>query len=86
LNPRKADHLYTHRLGRELIVLDTEANVAHTLNETASLLWSLCDGTRTADDLAAVMLARYRVEDVTARTDVERVLRQLRSLHLLQEE
>lgn len=46
----------------------------HHLNETATAVWELLDGTRTADDVVAVLADAYQVPTPVLGADVVSVL------------
>ena len=45
----------TRKFGDEILVYDRERNVGHCLNSTAAAAWKLCDGKRSASELAKIM-------------------------------
>lgn len=47
----RRDALVVQELYEEVLVFDTKTNKAHCLNQTASKIWRLCDGTNTVVDL-----------------------------------
>jgi hypothetical protein len=62
-------------MGTEIALYDPVADVLHVLNPTAALIWDLCDGEHTPDDMAQVIHSRFRVSphhDVMQ--DVQRTL------------
>jgi hypothetical protein len=68
----RSSDLVVEPVGDELIVFDSERNVAHSLNGIAARVWQACDGARDLDALAAhcgadeqtVRLALERLRDV----------------------
>jgi Coenzyme PQQ synthesis protein D (PqqD) len=72
-------------VGHELLLLDTETNQVHQLNETASFIWQRCDETPSAEDLADLLATEYSVDAQVAKEDAVEVLRKLRELKLLVE-
>jgi len=49
------EDVLTEELDDELLVYDNEHHIACRLNRTAALVWQSSDGTRTVDDLVAVL-------------------------------
>ena len=47
--------LVVKEMGVETMVYDSDNNKAHCLNQTASLVWKYCDGTRSAADIAQLV-------------------------------
>lgn len=52
--PKRKDAM-TKQLDQELLVLDTETNKAHCLNEIASRVWSLCDGETSVAEMVRAL-------------------------------
>lgn len=48
------------------LVFDPDTGDVQVLNETASFICTLLDGTRTADEIVAAVLLEFEVEDATA--------------------
>lgn len=71
-------------LDGHLSVLAAETGVVHTLNASASAVWLLLDGTRSADDIVEHLLGRYDVERGRLLQDVERVIADLTDRQLLE--
>jgi len=46
-------------MGDEILLYRPSTHKAIHLNETAAVIWKLCDGTRTVKDLVDCMLAEY---------------------------
>ncbi|MCP4663589.1 MAG: PqqD family protein, partial [bacterium] len=49
---RRRRGIECQELDDELLVTDVPADRAHFLNATMAAVWKLCDGTRTADQIA----------------------------------
>jgi len=75
--------LVVRELAGELLVYDRERNEAHSLNQTAALIWKHCDGNSTIAEL------RSRLEAATGDSIDEQVvryaLRKFTQLSLLEE-
>lgn len=52
MTARKIDGLLSERVGSELIVYNAKGNEAHALNDTAALVFDLCDGVTTREQMA----------------------------------
>ena len=53
LMPRaRSEQLLIHQLANEVLVYDLERNKAHSLNETAALVWNQCNGQTTVKETA----------------------------------
>ncbi len=81
--PRKMDHLIQHDMDEEVLVYDPVVDRTHRLNSSATLIWELCDGTRSLEDIARVLTEQFEVEFETALRDARAVLEQLKEEQLL---
>ncbi len=81
--PRKMDHLIQHGMDDEVLVYDPVVDRTHRLNVSATLIWELCDGTRSLEDIARVLTEQFEVEFETALQDAWTVLKQLKEEQLL---
>lgn len=62
-------------LGSELLVYDEGRDAYHLLNSTARLVWELCDGSRSAEQIADEVARVYpAIPDEQIRIDVARTL------------
>jgi hypothetical protein len=55
---RKSD-IFVENLPEEVVLYDKTNNKVHCLNKTAAAVWESCDGTRTVDDLARIVEAKF---------------------------
>ena len=60
-NPKIKTTLQIQEVDGEILVLDRENNEIHQLNNTASLIWKLCDGDHTYDEIAEIIVDNYDV-------------------------
>ena len=49
--PVRKQGLIVQDIGRETLLYSAEGKVIHALNPTAKLVWELCDGTHTIEDM-----------------------------------
>lgn len=68
---------------REVLLLDTESNLIHKLNQTASFIWRLLDQGRSADEIAGMLAKEFEVEEHVAARDVSSTLEKLLQLKLV---
>lgn len=61
LRPRRVDGLEVHEVKDGLIVFDPATERVHYLNPTASILFELCDGTRTVAELNDTLARLYHL-------------------------
>lgn len=67
----------------DLIVFDSESEEYYTLNRTAREVWDLADGTRTADDITALLAERYEVDATAVASDVAEIIANLADANLI---
>ena len=82
--PPKRKEAIVRRLDEEWLILDTETNKAHCLNETAARVWWLCDGKISVAEIVASL--RDDDESFPDETYVWFALKQLRKAGLLPRE
>ena len=76
MNPvaRKSE-IFAEKLPEEVVLYDKTNHKVHCLGKTAAAVWESCDGTKTVDDLAQIVEAKFG-----APTDREVVLLALEGL------
>jgi hypothetical protein len=63
------------RIDNELLLFDPAQTKILYCNETAALIWELCDGERTGDEIIAMLKEVYPDAGETIARDVETTLR-----------
>ena len=79
-HPRPSESFTSRDLGDEYLIYDRRNDQVHVLNGTARDILLLCDGSRSAGEVAAALVDKYGVDQSTARRDVERTIRELSEL------
>ena len=51
-HPKGRDDTVFRALAREWVLYDPGTDLLHVLNATAALVWSVCDGSRSEDEIA----------------------------------
>lgn len=74
---RRADGYRTELLDDEVLLYNPAQTRVIALNETAALVWQLCDGTRTRAEIVALIGEAYPEADAVA-ADVDNLLATLR--------
>jgi hypothetical protein len=70
----------------DLILYDASMNSVHILNRTANLIWELCDGMHTINDIEKAMRERFSVDrEYDLMRDIDQAVEQLLSKGLLVE-
>jgi hypothetical protein len=73
---RKPDYQLEELDGELLIYHPTESNVVYC-NQTASLIWHLCDGTHTSAEINALLSEAYPDAAASIPADIESTLHTL---------
>jgi hypothetical protein len=63
--PRPIADVEAHVLGDDLLLYRSASEMAYSLNSAAKMVWELCDGTRTVDEIAAEIATRLGAPDDT---------------------
>ena len=84
--PVRASAAREYQLGDELLLYVGNRESAYALNESARAIWDLCDGTRTADDIARELARIVGLPVENLRTDVDRTVVELLGRGLLEQE
>ena len=77
ISPKRTTHLIEHRMGNEVLLYDPVASRTHRLNKAAAMIWDLCDGGHSVEELAGLLTAQFEVEFDRAYDDTQAVVQQL---------
>jgi len=61
-NPIRAHSLEVNEAEDGLVVFDPTQDMVHHLNPSAAVIFDLCDGTRDADEIAAILAETYELD------------------------
>lgn len=75
--PARTPGCQTDRLGEETLVFCPARSETIYLNDTAALVWSLCDGARTVQQIVDLLSAAYPDAAGRVAVDVDQTLRLL---------
>lgn len=81
--PRRTPRTPWRDIDGHAVIVQTPASEVHELNPTATLLWSLADGTRGLDEIARAVSERFEVAPPDARDDAIRFYEGLEARGLL---
>ena len=81
---RQRADVVTQEISDELLVYDPASSSAISLNGSATRVWVLCDGTKTADEIAEVLASDIGVETAFLLEDVSLALDELHRHGLLE--
>ncbi len=72
------------KIAKETYVFDYYGQgKGHKLNEVASFIWHLLDGSNTLESISQKMTQEFSVDRMTAQSDLECFINELKSLELL---
>lgn len=72
-------------LDSDLLLLDTEGDQIHQLNQAATFIWRHVEEAPSPERLAALLAEAFDVDEQVAQTDVLETLKRLRALNLVVE-
>lgn len=78
-----ANGLLVREVDGEVLVLDTEADQIHQLNNSASMIWRLYAEGMAANEIAIALRSEFEIDDDTANRDVAAALTRFRELQLI---
>ncbi|MCS6926621.1 MAG: PqqD family protein [Candidatus Binatia bacterium] len=82
--PKRRSDLIVRVVDGETVILDRQKELVHQLNQTASYIWQQCDGTATAETIAARFAEAFAIDAETAAKDTAAIIQQLCQLQLLE--
>jgi hypothetical protein len=81
--PQRAEKVLGQRMNDTLVLLNPTDGNYYTLDDVGSRIWELCDGRRTAAEVATTICAEYDAPAETVRADVLELLEDLTSEKLV---
>lgn len=79
----KGDIVY-RRAGDEAILYNAKAKFIHMINSTAVLVWELCDGLHSIDEIEEIIRDKFEVSTKNdIRKDIQDIIEEFRKLKLL---
>jgi hypothetical protein len=75
--PQRAGSMAWQTIDGETVLLNIDARELLGVNDVASRVWVLCDGTHTVGEIAATVAAEFEVDQPTALADVRAFLDEL---------
>jgi pyrroloquinoline quinone biosynthesis protein D len=80
---RHGPDVVAQRAAGRHVLLNVRSGQYYAVDEVAARIWELCDGTRTLQDIAAVLVEEYDAAPADIAADVERFVSELVSESLL---
>lgn len=77
MNPKIRKDLYVRTLGDEKVVYDKENGRVHFMNQTATFVFDLCNGTHSKNEIIECLLGKYDVSREQAEKDVRETLKNM---------
>jgi len=84
--PQQGQHVMEYEVEGEVALYDPRRDQVHILNSTAGVVWRLCDGSRTIEQLVEDVAILFDTEFSMVEEDVKKLLEQLQQSRLVQEE
>jgi len=78
-SPRKCAGFLTEKMDGEIVLLHAARNIIIHANETAALVWQMCDGTNTTEQIIEVLAGVYPEEREQIARDVPGIIQKLRA-------
>ncbi len=75
--PRRAPGIASRKIGEETVLVSPKTGKVFVLNETGGLIWEMCDGERSVDQVAAHLAAEFGILPEQAGEDVLGLIQEL---------
>ncbi len=83
--PIRKSTVISKKLGLETVLYDRETRAIHALNPTAILVWELCDGQHSPEEIEHSLRAEYQAEEKAGvLEDVTRIIERFHAEGLLE--
>jgi len=80
---KRRDGLILRKVQQDLLLLDTEFNQIHQLNETASFIWENWEQVPDPVGIARLLAQKFDVDERVVLNDVSAIVGRLQELNLL---
>lgn len=75
--PVKADGFQVENIDGEIVLLHPARNIIVYSNQTGALIWQLCDGHRSVDEIIGILSAAYPESKAEIAVDVPQTIQSL---------
>lgn len=82
-SPERRPDVEVREVETELLVLDRRDGKIHQFNHSAALVWELCDGRHSVEEITAQVATAYSAPVDTVKLDVTAIVEQFMTLGLL---
>lgn len=83
LYPAKSEKIRWIERKQGVIVLDPAKGIYHKLNQTATYIWQLCNGTRNIEDIYKLIAKEYNTNEDKIRRDISSAIYYLKRFGLI---
>ena len=77
--PKKCEGFLVEELDGEVVLLHPAKNIIIHSNETAALIWQMCDGINTVEDIVNILSGAYPESKNEIAKDVPETIQKLRT-------
>jgi hypothetical protein len=81
--PKRNDKFTEKILDDEIILYNKTTHTIHSLNQTAGILWNLCDGKMTIIQMIDLLLEKYKGAKKVIENDVLKTLEEMKNNNLI---
>ena len=81
--PLRAIAVLSQAADDSLVLLHAETGQYFTLERVGARIWELCDGTRTANEIAVVISREYDADETIVSSDTAELLSELSAVGLI---
>ena len=83
---KKQKGIITQDIGNEVVLRNADQKTIHVLNTTARIIWDICDGEHTVEDMEHQLRERFSIPDnVNVLDDILNTLNTLSEKGMLEE-
>ena len=83
--PRKAADVLELDMGDGIILYNHDSNLVHHLNPSAAILWALCDGDASVEQLALEVAEEYALDHEQVEREIAELIAELDALGLVED-
>ena len=81
--PKQHPDVWLRRAERENVVYDPSSASVHVLNDTATAIWSLCDGRTHPDEMVVAICSLSGLPREVVEEDVARILEEFEQVGII---
>jgi len=83
IRPLKNSEIKERKMGNEIMLYDLNGKLIHVLNETATFIWSNCDGNQTVYDIAQKASEIFNIPVEATISDIEECIKNFEKLDII---